>query len=134
MFLDEQWKLVLNKLENELTAVKFDLWINTLTPIQYANDELILMAPSVNAKNEVKQPGIYEKITRHVREEFTPYTYVTITEKQEYEQNLRKKEAEMDKLMQATPDIKSKFNKKYTFDNFVVGKVAQTKGTACWLS
>ena len=32
------------------------------------------------------------------------------------------KEAEMDKLMQATPDIKSKFNKKYTFDNFVTGE------------
>ena len=125
MFLDEQWKLVLNKLENELTAVKFDLWINTLTPIQYANDELILMAPSVNAKNEVKQPGIFEKITKYVREEFTPYTYVTVTEKNEYEQNLRKKEAELDKLMQATPDIKSKFNKKYTFENFVVGKSNQ---------
>ena len=125
MFLDEQWKLVLNKLENELTAVTFDLWINTLTPIQYANDELILMAPSVNAKNQVKQPGIFEKITRHVREEFTPYTYITITEKQEYEENIRKKEAEMDKLMQTSPNIKSKFNKKYTFNNFVVGKSNQ---------
>ena len=125
MFLDEQWKKVLNKLENELTAVKFDLWINTLTPIQYANDELILMAPSVIAKNEVKQPGIYEKVTKYVREEFTPYTYITITEKQEYEENLRKKEAEIDKLMQTSPNIKSKFNKKYTFENFVVGKSNQ---------
>lgn len=125
MFLDEQWKKVLNKLENELTAVTFDLWINTLTPIQYANDELILMAPSVNAKNSVKQPGIYEKVTKYVREEFTPYTYITITEKQEYEENIRKKEAEIDKLMQTTPNIKSKFNKKYTFENFVVGKSNQ---------
>ena len=55
MFLLDQWKKVLNKLENEVTAVTFDLWINTLTPIQYANDELILMAPSVNAKNQVNQ-------------------------------------------------------------------------------
>ena len=47
MFLLDQWKKVLNKLENEVTAVTFDLWINTLTPIQYANDELILLAPSI---------------------------------------------------------------------------------------
>ena len=76
MFLLDQWKKVLNKLENEVTVITFDLWINTLTPIQYANDELILLAPSVNAKNQAKQPGIFEKITKCVRQEFTPYTYV----------------------------------------------------------
>jgi chromosomal replication initiation ATPase DnaA len=59
MFLLDKWKKVLNKLENEVTAVTFDLWINTLTPIQYANDELILMAPSVNAKNMVKNLFIF---------------------------------------------------------------------------
>ena len=90
MFLLDQWRKVLNKLENEVTAVTFDLWINTLTPIQYANDELILMAPSVTAKNQVNQPAIYEKITKCVRQEFTPYTFIRVTEKFEYENNLRK--------------------------------------------
>ena len=125
MFLDEQWKLVLKKLENELTAVTFDLWIANLSPIQYANDELILMAPTVTAKNQVNQPGIFEKITKCVRQEFTPYTFVRVTERQEYEANIRKQEEELDKLMQASPNIKSKFNKKYTFENFVVGKSNQ---------
>lgn len=125
MFLDEQWKLVLKKLENELTAVTFDLWIANLSPIQYANDELILMAPTVTAKNQVNQPGIFEKITKCVRQEFTPYTFVRVTERQEYEANIRKQEAELDKIMQATSNIKSKFNKKYTFENFVVGKSNQ---------
>ena len=125
MFLLDQWKKVLNKLENEVTAVTFDLWINTLTPIQYANDELILLAPSVTAKNQVKQPGIFEKITKCVRLEFTPYTFVRITESQEYEQTLRKQEKELDSIMKEQPNLKSKFNKKYTFDNFVVGKSNQ---------
>ncbi len=125
MFLLDQWKKVLNKLENEVTAVTFDLWINTLTPIQYANDELILMAPSVTAKNQVNQPGIFEKITKCVRQEFTPYTYVRVTEKQEYEEDIRKQDAELEKIMSETPQIKSKFNKKYTFENFVVGKSNQ---------
>ena len=125
MFLLDQWKKVLNKLENEVTAVTFDLWINTLTPIQYANDELILMAPSVTAKNQVNQPGIFEKITKCVRQEFTPYTYVRVTEKQEYEEDIRRQDAELEKIMSETPQIKSKFNKKYTFENFVVGKSNQ---------
>ena len=71
MFLLDQWKKVLNRLEAEVTAVTFDLWINTLTPIQYANDELILMAPSVTAKNQVNQPGIFEKITKFSVYKFT---------------------------------------------------------------
>ncbi len=125
MFLLDQWKLVLNKLENEVTAVTFDLWINTLTPIQYANDELILMAPSVTAKNQVKQPGIFEKITKCVRQEFTPYTFVRVTEQKEYEEDIRRQDAELEKMMSETTQIKSKFNKKYTFDSFVVGKSNQ---------
>ena len=125
MFLLDQWKKVLNKLENEVTAVTFDLWINTLTPIQYANDELILMAPSVNAKNMVKQSGVFEKITKCVRQEFTPYTYVRVTEKQEYEQSIRQQDEELEKIMNNSSNLKCKFNKKYTFENFVVGKSNQ---------
>ena len=125
MFLLDQWKKVLNKLENEVTAVTFDLWINTLTPIQYANDELILIAPSVTAKNQVNQPGIFDKITKCVRLEFTPYTFVRVTERQEYESSIRNQEKELDSIMKEQPNLKSKFNKKYTFDNFVVGKSNQ---------
>ena len=125
MFLLDQWKKVLNKLENEVTAVTFDLWINTLTPIQYANDELILLAPSVTAKNQVNQPGIFEKLTKCVRQEFTPYTFVRVTESQEYEATIRNREKELDNIMKDQSNLKSKFNKKYTFDNFVVGKSNQ---------
>lgn len=125
MFLLDQWKKVLNKLENEVTAVTFDLWINTLTPIQYANDELILLAPSVTAKNQVNQPGIFEKLTKCVRQEFTPYTFVRVTESQEYEATIRNREKELDNIIKDQSNLKSKFNKKYTFDNFVVGKSNQ---------
>ena len=109
MFLLDQWKKVLNKLENEVTAVTFDLWINTLTPIQYANDELILMAPSVTSKNQVNQPGLFEKLTKCVRQEFTPYTFVRVTESQEYEQSIRNNEKELNTIMQDQPNLKSKF-------------------------
>ncbi len=125
MFLTDQWKKVLNKLENEVTVITFDLWINALTPIQYANDELILMAPSLTAKSQVNQPAIFEKITKCVRDEFTPYTFVRITDIQEYEESIRKQEKELDKIKKDQPTLKSTFNKKYTFENFVVGKSNQ---------
>ncbi len=120
MLLDDQWKRVLNKLENEVTAVTFDLWLSTLTPIVYSNDELILLAPSITAKNQVNQPAIYNKVTKCVREEFTLYTTVRVTDKQEYEESLKAKTQKAEE--KAAP---SKFNKKYTFDNFVVGKSNQ---------
>ncbi len=125
MFLTDQWKKVLNKLENEVTVITFDLWINALTPIQYANDELILMAPSVTAKSQVNQPAIFEKITKCVRDEFTPYTFVRITDIQEYEESLRNQEKELERITKEQPALKSTFNKKYTFENFVVGKSNQ---------
>ena len=125
MFLQDQWKKVLNKLENEVTAVTFDLWINSLTPVQYSNNELILLAPSVTAKYQANQPGIFEKITKCVRAEFTPYTLVRIVETQEFEDIRRKQENEMASAAKDQPSFKSKFNKKYTFDNFVVGKSNQ---------
>ena len=34
MLLDSQWKKVLNRVENEVTAVNFDLWISNLQPVQ----------------------------------------------------------------------------------------------------
>jgi len=125
MFLLDQWGRVLKKIQNEVTAVTFDLWINTLTPIQYANDELILMAPSITAKNQVNQPAIFEKVTKCVREEFTPYTFIRVTEHLEYEESVRRHEEEMDKMLEQNKEMKSKFNKKYTFKNFVVGKSNQ---------
>ncbi len=125
MLLQEQWKEVLKKLENEVTAVTYDLWINTLTPARYQNDELILLAPSITAKTQVNQPGIFEKITKCVRSEFTPYTFVSIVEAHEYEESLRQTNEQAEEVETKETPTKSKFNKKYTFENFVVGKSNQ---------
>ncbi len=124
MLLDEQWKKVLKRLSNELTAVNYDLWVSTLVPVNYSNDELVLISPSITARNQVNQPDIFEKITKCVRAEFTPYTFVRVCEKDEYEESLRKQNEEIEKIKE-TNNLKSKFNKKYTFDNFVVGKSNQ---------
>ncbi len=118
----EQWKQVLNKMENEVTAVTYDLWVSTLKPVQYSNDELLLIAPSITAKNQVNQSAIMDKLTRIVREEFDKYAYVRVVDEKEYEENIRQqaKQEEKEDVGRACP-----FNKKYTFENFVVGKSNQ---------
>ena len=60
----------------------------------------------------------FEKITKCVKEIFNPYTYVRITENQEYEESLRRQENEFEKIIKQDTPLKSKFNKKYTFDNW----------------
>ncbi|MBQ7880405.1 MAG: chromosomal replication initiator protein DnaA [Clostridia bacterium] len=118
--LQEQWNNVLSILQNQVTAITFDLWINTLKPISYHNDELILKAPSSSAKHQATNSNILSKIQSAVHQVFNLYTDVKIIEENEV-QNLQPTHIEQ------TDDnkLKSKFNQKYTFDNFVVGKSNQ---------
>ena len=120
MYLQTQWRNVLYRMQSEVTAVIFDLFINTLTAAKYENDELILVTPSINARNKVQEPGIMEKLSKCVKKEFTPYTFIKVYESLEYQELINK---QTDNTNQANQQIqqKSKFNKKYTFENFVVG-------------
>ena len=118
--LQEQWNNVLSVLQNQVTAITFDLWINTLKPISYHDDELILQAPSSSAKHQATNSNILSKIQSAVHQVFNLYTEVRIIEEKEIE-NLQPKHIE-----QTNDDkLKSKFNQKYTFNNFVVGKSNQ---------
>ena len=118
--LQEQWDNVLSVLQNQVTAITFDLWINTLQPISYHDDELILKANSASAKHQATNSNIFSKIQAAVHQVFNLYTNVKIVEEKELE-NLQPtilEDANAD-------DKKCKFNQKYTFDNFVVGKSNQ---------
>ena len=118
--LQEQWNNVLSVLQNQVTAITFDLWINTLKPISYHDDELILQAPSSSAKHQATNSNILSKIQSAVHQVFNLYTEVRIIEEKEIE-NLQPKHIEQT----ADDKLKSKFNQKYTFNNFVVGKSNQ---------
>ena len=118
--LQEQWNNVLNILENQVTAITFDLWINTLKPISYHNDELVLKAPNSSAKHQATNSNILSKIQSAVHQVFNLYTDVRIIEENEVE-NLKPTQIEQS----GDDKLKSKFNQKYTFNNFVVGKSNQ---------
>ena len=81
--LKEQWAKVLSVLQNQVTAVTFDLWINTLEPVSYLNDEFVLLASSTSAKHQALNPNIYPKIQESVREVFKLPIHVKIIDSQE---------------------------------------------------
>lgn len=125
--LKEQWAKVLSVLQNQVTAVTFDLWINTLEPVSYLNDELVLLASSTSAKHQANNPNIYPKIQESVREVFKLPIHVRIVDSQEF-QTLATPSSSADNsnsVDTTQENQKQKFNPKYTFDNFVVGKSNQ---------
>ena len=119
--LQEHWNNVLSCLQNQVTAITFDLWITKLKPLSYHNDELVLVAPNASVKHQATSSNILSKIQSAVHSVFNLYTEVRIIEENEVqniqpvhivEQNVHNK-------------VKSSFNQKYTFNNFVVGKSNQ---------
>ena len=119
--LQEQWNNVLSSLQNQVTAITFDLWITKLKPVSYHNDELILVAPNSSVKHQATSSNILSKIQSAVHSVFNLYTEVRIMEENELQnvQPVNIVERNVDKQEQ------SKFIPKYTFDNFVVGRSNQ---------
>ena len=115
--LQEQWNQVLNNLQNQVTAITFDLWITKLKPVSYHNDELVLVAPNASVKHQATSSNILSKIQSAVYNVFNLYTQVRIIEENEL-QSLQPAHIEQN----TDEKIQSKFNQKYTFDNFIVGK------------
>lgn len=119
--LQEQWNNVLSSLQNQVTAVTFDLWITKLKPVSYHNDELVLLAPNSSVKHQTTNSNILSKIQSAVHSVFNLYTEVRIIEENEL-QNIQPAHIEQNT---ENNQPQSKFNPKYTFNTFVVGKSNQ---------
>lgn len=137
MDLNQQWNKVLDILQNEVTAVTFDLWVEPLKPIQYCDDEFIMVANSVTAKNQANNPNLFQKIQNAVRKVFNNYTILKIIDNEEA-RNIKNKEELTKEIPQQLSyfsnenKVESKFNSKYTFDNFIVGKSNQVVQAAVY--
>ena len=119
----ELWINVLNILEKEVTAVSFDLWIKTLEPIELKQNELILSASSETAKNQcIKNHATSIRLA--IKDVFkTVDSFVILTPQEKDEYIKAKTEQEVCQEKELTPLCN--FNKKYTFDSFVVGNSNQ---------
>lgn len=128
--LSEKWQKVLNNLESQVTAITFDLWVKTLTPLDVVDNILYLVATSTDAKNRCLKLCEME-LKLAIVDNFNEISDYKILSPEESE--LFKK-----KLMESgviNNDSKNseeyKFNEKYTFNNFVVGKSNQYVYFAC---
>ncbi len=119
------WNEVLKAMTKLVTAVSYDLYIETLEPIKIDNNKLILLASTASNKNQLlKLHG--DKLLDEVKKHFDNVNDLVILEPSEKEAFLEDiKEAEA--LIEAKNILndKNKLNEKYTFESFVVGKSNQ---------
>ena len=129
----EKFAQVKSRMQCDVTAITFDLWIDSMKLAEYdtSGDHKILyiVSPSVTAKAQVMLPHIYDKLLKAVNAEFLEGTQVQVLTAEEYDdrqKQLALAEQEKNEINEYNePAKESKFNPRYTFNNFVVGKSNQ---------
>ena len=117
-----RWNEVLKDMGNLVTAVSYDLYIETLEPIKIDNNKLIVLASTSTNKKQLLRLH-KEKLLSAIKIHFENVEDIVVLEPSE-------KEAFLEDIKQAEETIetnqmlneKNILNKKYTFDNFVVGQ------------
>lgn len=117
-----RWNEVLKDMGNLVTAVSYDLYIETLEPIKIDNNKLVVLASTSTNKKQLLRLH-KEKLLTAIKNHFETVDDIIVLEPSE-------KEAFLEDIKQAEETIetnqmlneKNILNKKYTFDNFVVGQ------------
>ena len=119
MEIQKVWQTALTQLRSQVTSVSFDLWINTLEPIDFVDGIFVLSTTSESAKNRVLElHGTQIRLAlKSISEQVVDFKVLDPFEKDEY---IKENEKKQEEANVADPNV-SKFNRKYTFDNFVVG-------------
>ncbi len=120
-----RWNEVLKEMENLVTAVSYDLYIETLEPIKVDKNKLVVLASTSTNKNQLLKLH-KEKLLNVVKEHFDNIEDILVLEPGEKEAFLEDvKEAEDMIETNNMLNDKNKLNEKYTFESFVVGKSNQ---------
>mgnify|MGYP004718451271 CR=1 FL=1 len=126
--LEELWQKVLLKMQNLVSAITFDLWINKLEPIELKDGEtLILWANSTSsstAKSQILKNNS-KQLAECIKDVFGEYINYEILDKDQKEEYMAKTNIVENVQEQQAPTERPQFNEKYTFNNFVVGKSNQ---------
>lgn len=120
--IKDLWNEIMLTLETQMSAVSFEVWIKTLEPLCIAGHQLVLLAPSVSAKNLINKN--YKNIISASTTQYNSTlsgAVIIIAEEKDFYLGLQNEE---DKNSDPKPDeiTESVFNQKYTFSSFVIGK------------
>ena len=120
-----KWNEVLRDMQKLVSVVSYELYVETLEPIKVDNNKFVVLASTSTNKRRLLELH-KDKILNVIKDYFDGVDEIIVLEPSE-------KEAFLEDIKQAEEIIensqnetqKSKFNEKYTFDNFVVGKSNQ---------
>lgn len=121
--LDQLWKFILEEVSKckEVTALAYDLWIKTLSPVCICNNNLVLLAESQAQRNILQNRHVshLHAAAKKVYPAVAGIELIVENEREAYSEFVENSA----KADVKTPEtLSSDFITKYTFDNFVVGK------------
>lgn len=114
-----KWEEILSELTNQVSAISYDMWLRKLEPIDVIEGVFYIKAPNNRTKKIVYESYSFllsQAITKTLN--VTDFQILGIEEYEEFSKyNFEKQDVEKVK--------ECPFNKKFTFENFVVGKSNQ---------
>ncbi|MCL2797504.1 MAG: chromosomal replication initiator protein DnaA, partial [Firmicutes bacterium] len=124
MATKELWQKMLTRLETEISAVNFDVWIKTLEPVQSAEGKLVLCAANAGIRNFVtdKFKGLMIKAMVHVNPAMKEIAIIDPSNRDSYTETDEEPAAPEP---EPAPPVANVINPRYNFENFVVGKSNQ---------
>jgi len=123
----EEAKLSISK---DMSALSFDVWIQSLEPVEIVDNLFVLLASSASGKNVIiKNEKYYNSIVSSIKAIIPAVDGIEIMVKSDEEKAepsiVDRAITEPKKQVQAEPTKRatssSSFNPKYTFDNYVIG-------------
>jgi len=111
------WNKSLEILQKNVTAVSFDLWVKSLEPVDFKNGMFYLSTTSETAKQRINKL-LYKDIKESliaVENSVVDCVIMDPEDREKFREDSLKAEIEEQQ------NTKFNFNKKYTFDSFVVG-------------
>ncbi len=124
---DDLWRDSLTILSGRVQAISFEVWIAKLKPVCFLKNKLVLLTNSASSKNTIVK-NYLTQITTAVKEVNPAIEDVEIILDGQKDEYLKKQEYIVNEewvIEDSKPVVKDNgfsFNKKYTFDSFVVGK------------
>jgi len=124
----KDWQNFIDALEKEFPLVSFDLWVRPLKPLYFKNGEITIEAPSSAAKTFIIKNylNVFDETLKQIFEDYQIFKLLDPEEALIFKNNLKSENSEPIEATNLEPiKEQSQFNKKYTFDGFVVGSCNQ---------
>ena len=126
MDYDVLWSKVLDLIKNEVSSLSFNTWFSETTLYNIKDDKAYIIVPMSIYKNHLKN-NYYELIENNINKVFNGHYELIFILQDEIEEKETNNEIILDdsqanvKTIVGNENINNNINKKYTFENFIVG-------------